>query len=110
MESGRYENRVEIYGSSGALMVEETGELWHSPAGSGAWRRVEVEPDRIASGINDSSWARGFTRFSCAILDALRTGKKTVPDGATFEDGYRVQLVLDAARESNKSKCWVNVE
>ena len=110
VESGRYENRVEIYGSSGALMVEETGELWQSPAGSAAWRPVEVEPDRIAAGIKESSWARGFTRFSCAILDALRTGKKSVPDGATFEDGYRVQLVLDAARESNKSKCWVNVE
>jgi len=110
VESGRYENRVEIYGSSGALMVEETGELWQSPAGSAAWRPVEVEPDRIAAGIKESSWARGFTRFSCAILDALRTGKKSVPDGATFEDGYRVQLVLDAARESNKSKCWVNVQ
>ncbi|HSE33388.1 MAG TPA: Gfo/Idh/MocA family oxidoreductase [Pyrinomonadaceae bacterium] len=110
VESGRYENRAEIYGSAGALMVEETGELWHSPAGSGAWRPVDIEPDRIAPGMKDSSWARGFTRFSCAMVDAVRTGKKTVPDAATFEDGYRVQLVLDAARESNKSKCWVKVQ
>ena len=109
VESGRYENRVEIYGATGALMVEETGELWHSPAGSAAWRPVEVEPNRIAQGTKDSSWARGFTAFSCAIVEAVRTGKKTVPDGATFEDGYRVQLVLDAARESNRTGCWVKV-
>ena len=109
VESGRYENRVEVYGTTGALMVEETGELWHSPAGSGAWRPVEVDPPRIASGMKDSSWARGFTAFSCAIVDALRTGKKTVPDGATFEDGYRVQLVLDAARESNRTGSWVKI-
>ena len=36
VESGKYENRFEVYGSTGALMVEESGELWHSPAGSGS--------------------------------------------------------------------------
>src|ERR1051325_4775092 len=39
VESGKYENRLEIYGTKGALMVEETGELWLSPMGSGTWRR-----------------------------------------------------------------------
>ena len=40
VESGKYENRMEIYGTKGALMVEETGELWRSPTGSGVWRPV----------------------------------------------------------------------
>ena len=110
VESGRYENRLEIYGSSGALMVEETGELWHSPAGSGAWRPVQVDQDTMAKGMRESSWSRGFTAFSCAVVDALRIGKKTVNDAATFEDGYRIQLVLDAARESNNTRCWVKVD
>ncbi len=109
VESGRYENRLEIYGATGALMVEETGELWHSPAGSGAWRPMQVDQDSMAQGMRDSSWSRGFTAFSCAVVDALRTGKKTVNDAATFDDGYRIQLVLDAARESNSSRCWVKV-
>jgi len=109
VESGRYENRFEIYGSTGALMVEETGELWHSPAGSGAWRPVQVDQDAMAKGMRESSWSRGFTAFSCSIVDALRTGKKTVKDAATFEDGYHTQLVLDAARESNNSRCWAKV-
>jgi hypothetical protein len=39
----------------------------------------------------------------------MRAGKTTVKDAATFEDGYRVQLVLDALRESNESECWVTV-
>ena len=109
VESGRLQNQLEVYGSSGALMVEETGELWHSPAGSGAWRRVEVEQDAVASGMRDGSWSRGFTTFSCAIINALREGRTTVAGAATFEEGYRVQLVLDAARASNKSGCWVPV-
>ncbi|HEU4875393.1 MAG TPA: Gfo/Idh/MocA family oxidoreductase, partial [Pyrinomonadaceae bacterium] len=43
IESGKYENRFEIYGTRGALMVEETGELWRSPTGSGTWRPVQVD-------------------------------------------------------------------
>jgi predicted dehydrogenase len=109
VESGRYENRLEIYGATGALMVEETGELWHSPAGSGAWRPVQVDQDEMAPGMREGSWSRGFTAFSCAIVEALREGRSTVEGAATFEDGYRVQLVLDAARASNKSSCWTPV-
>ena len=99
VESGRYENRLEIYGATGALMVEETGELWHSPAGSGTWRPVQVHQDHMAPGMRESSWSRGFTAFAGAIIDA-----------ATFEDGYRIQLALDAARASNQSRCWAKVQ
>jgi predicted dehydrogenase len=109
VESGKYENRLEIYGTKGALMVEETGELWLSPAGSGAWRPVQVEQDHMAQGMREGSWSRGFTAFSVAICEALRAGKTTVKDGATFEDGHRVQLVLDALRASNESGCWVTL-
>jgi predicted dehydrogenase len=109
VESGKHENKLEIYGSSGALMVEESGELWHSPAGAGAWRPVQVDQDPIAPGMREGSWSRGFTAFSGAIVAALSKGQTTVEGAATFEDGYRVQLVLDAARASNKSGCWTPV-
>src|SRR5215211_4378647 len=109
VESGKYENRLEIYGTKGALMVEETGELWLSPMGSGAWRPVQVEQDHTAQGMREGSWSRGFTAFSVAIVEAMRAGKNTVKDAATFEDGHRIQLVLDAIRASNESGCWVTV-
>jgi predicted dehydrogenase len=110
VESGKYENRLEVYGTNGALMVEETGELWHSPAGAGAWRPVDVDQNPVAPGMREGSWARGFTTFACAIVEALREGRKTVEGAATFEDGYRVQLVLDAARASHERGCWTVVE
>jgi predicted dehydrogenase len=109
VESGKYENRLEIYGTKGALMVEETGELWLSPTGSGTWRPVQVDQDHMAQGMREGSWSRGFTAFSVAICEALRAGKTTVKDAATFEDGYRVQLALDAIRASNESGCWESV-
>ncbi len=110
VESGKHEHRFEVYGSNGALMVEETGELWHSPANSGVWQPVQVDQDTMAPGMHEGSWSRGFTAFSAAIVDALREGRKTVEGAATFEDGYRVQLVLDAARASNKSGGWTGIE
>jgi predicted dehydrogenase len=110
VESGKLQNQLEVYGSSGALMVEETGELWHSPAGSGAWRPVQVQQDPVAPGMRDGSWSRGFTALSSRIVTALREGRTTVEGAATFEDGYRVQLVLDAARASNESGCWARVQ
>lgn len=106
VESGKHLNQLEVYGSKGALMVEETGELWRSPAGSGAWQPVNVERDPIAPGMRDGSWSRGFTAFALAIVTALRKGESTMTGAASFEDGYRVQLVLDAARASDKSGCW----
>jgi len=70
---------------------------------------VQVEQDHMAQGMRPSSWSRGFTAFAVAIVEIMRAGRTTVKDAATFEDGYRVQLVLDALRASNESGCWVTV-
>lgn len=109
VESGNYENRLEVYGSTGALMVEENGDVSHSPSGSGVWKPVAVEPSPIAPGMREGSWSSGFTAFAAEIVEALQAGRTTVEGAATFEDGYRIQLVLDAARESNQRSCWVPV-
>jgi predicted dehydrogenase len=106
VEAGKPEHRLEIFGASGALMIEENGEVWRSKAGDGEWHRVEVGSGELAPGMSDNGWARGFTIFSRKIVAALRAGETTVEGGATFEDGYRTQLVLDAARRSHENRCW----
>jgi predicted dehydrogenase len=105
VEQGRGEHRLEVFGSEGALMVEEEDRLWHSPTGAGEWKRVEVEHIETAPGMRDSGWSRGFTTFARKIVEALSEGRREVEGAATFEDGYRTQLVLDAARRSDKSGC-----
>ena len=109
VESGKHENRLEVFGTKGGLMVEENGDLSHAPAGSGSWKAIEVEPEEIAPGMREASWSRGFTVFSAAIVDALRAGRTSVPGAATFEDGYQIQLVLDAARASHANRCWAPI-
>jgi predicted dehydrogenase len=110
VEAGRPEHRLELFGSKGALMIEESGELWQSKVGEGDWRRVETDPGELAAGMRDGGWARGFTAFSKRIVEALQEGRTTVDGAATFADGYRIQLVLDAARQAHENGCWANVE
>ncbi len=110
VEPGRPEHRLELFGSLGALKIEEGGELWQAKVGEGDWRLVETDPGQLAPGMRESGWARGFTSFSKRIVEALREGRTTVDGAATFEDGYRTQVVLDAARQAHESGCWEKVE
>lgn len=110
VEPGKPEHRLEIFGSQGAFMIEEGGELWQSGVGEGEWRRVKTDPGRLARGTRDSGWSRGFTEFARRIVAALRDGRTTVEGAATFEDGYRTQLVLDGARRSHENGCWTNIK
>jgi len=105
IEAGEPLHRLEVFGSEGALMIEEDGELWQSKVGESEWGRVETNKGDLAKGMRDSGWARGFTVFSQRIVDAVRSGRTTVEGAATFEDGYRTQLVLDGARASHESGC-----
>jgi predicted dehydrogenase len=103
VESGKPEHRLELFGSDGAFMIEDGGELWHAKIGEGQWRRIKTDRGELAKGMRDGGWSRGFTAFSKQIVDALAEGRTTVEGAATFEDGYRTQLVLDAARRSDES-------
>ena len=110
VEAGKAEHRMEVFGAKGALAIGDAGDLWQSAVGEGEWRRVSTDPDDLAPGMRDSGWGRGFTAFSKRIVEALREGRTTVDGPASFEDGYRTQLVLDAARGAAESGGWVKAE
>lgn len=105
VEAGKPEHRLEIFGDRGAYMIEDN-QLWHANVGDGKWKQLQTDPGELAAGMNDNDWARGFTALAQEIVAALREGRTTVNGAATFEDGYRTQLVLDAARRAHESGCW----
>lgn len=109
VEAGRAEHRLEVFGSQGALLLEGD-ELRQARGGEGEWSRVEVERGELAEGMRDSEWSRSFTIFSRAIIETLREGRKAVEGAATFDDGHRTQLVLDAAHRSHESGCSETVK
>jgi len=93
-------NRIELFGDKGSMRIDNLGELYIATAGETEWKRVEVN-ESIAGSPNDNGFARGFRYIAPKIVEAIREGKNTVDNAATFDDGVRVQRVLDAARESN---------
>ncbi|HEU4595892.1 MAG TPA: Gfo/Idh/MocA family oxidoreductase [Pyrinomonadaceae bacterium] len=110
VEMGRSEHVLEVFGSEGGLRAAGADGLWHSRVGEGEWRKVETEEAPLAEGLRDSEWARGFTVFAREIVGALREGRSVVEGAATFDDGHRTQLVLDAARDSHASGCRVSIK
>jgi predicted dehydrogenase len=108
VESGEPEHRVEIFGERGALRIGGS-RLWRAQAGAGRWEEVAVEAAPLAEGMRDTEWSRGFTVFSQKIIDALREGRVGVEGAATFEDGHRTQLVLDAARRADETGSRITV-
>ncbi len=110
VEAGQPGRRLELFGSLGALMLGESGGLWQAKIGESQWRAVETDPGELAPGMAEGIWSRGFTTFSKQIVAAMRAGRTTVEGAATFADGYRIQLVLDAARRADESRCWVTIE
>jgi predicted dehydrogenase len=109
VEAGKPEHRLEVFGERGALRVEGDGELWRANVGDGDWKKVEVDRGELAPGMNENGWALGFTVFSKKIIEALSAGSRTVEGAATFEDGYRTQLVLDALRRADETGCWERI-
>lgn len=101
VEAGEPGHTIEVFGSEGALRVTGGGRLWHARVGEGAWREVETERAPLAEGMRDNEWSRGFTAFSREITAALAEGRTSVEGAATFDDGHKTQLVLDAARASH---------
>lgn len=108
-ESPRYKNRIEFYGSGGAMRIDHRGELFIAKTGMNDWHGIEVGLGEPVEGVADTGFSRGFMDFAPRIIDAIREGKTAIEHAATFEDGLEVQKVLDAARESDASGCVVKV-
>ena len=105
-----YQNRVEFFGTEGAIRVEYDGNLFVGKADAENWRKVEIELNPGVEGARATGWNNGFLAFAGEIIETLKNGETTVENAATFEDGYKIQLISDAARESSQSGKIIKAE
>jgi predicted dehydrogenase len=99
---GERVHRLTLAGSEGSARAEEQQPL-RLQTGRDPQIELPAEDDLPPSaelGIPDTDWARCFLRLARRTVDAIRDGRAEVPGAATFEDGHRNQLVLDAVRAS----------
>ncbi|MDQ3221789.1 MAG: Gfo/Idh/MocA family oxidoreductase [Acidobacteriota bacterium] len=106
-EGPRYKNRIEFYGNDGAMRIDHRGDVFTTKAGEDDWREIDVEMGKIVEGVADTGFSRGFMNFAPEIIKAIREGRTAIENAAAFEDGLKIQKILDAARESNSTNCTV---
>ena len=109
IEQPEYMNRIEFFGTTGAMRVDHRGELYIAKNGESEWTRIDTDLGTTLPGMPDTGFARGFLFFAPEIVKAVAEGRTTIENAATFEDGLAVQRVLDAARESDANGRSVNV-
>lgn len=105
-----YQNRVELFGDKGAIRVEYNGELFVGYAGDESWKKIDLSLNEAVAGVRNTGWNNGFLAFANEIVEALKQGKTGVENAATFEDGYQIQIALDAARESSATGKMIKIE
>ena len=104
-----YKNQVEIFGTEGSLRIEHRGELFIGKADAKDWREIDVNLGKAVEEIPDTGFSRGFMNFAAKIVEAIQTSETRIEHAATFEDGYKIQKVLDAARKSNETGAAVKL-
>lgn len=102
-EGPEYKNQLEFYGTDGSIAIDHYGGLAIAKLGDTVWTAVDVDLGNVVPGVPDTGFARAFNRFAPIIVETICAGKTELAHAATFSDGVRIQRVLDAARESDKT-------
>ncbi len=109
VEYPNYQNVIEFFGDTGAMRVGYLGEIEIAGKDEKDWKQIEVEKGEGVPGIFDSGFPSGFMAFAPKIIEAILDRKNEIEHAATFEDGVKVQKVLDAAHESNRKGCVIKI-
>ncbi len=100
-EGPGYAHRMEFYGEQGVLRGEHDGSVFTALRGQTEWEALQIDLGAAIPGVPDTGFARAFWSFAPVLVSAVREGRRSIEEAATFADGLAVQKVLDAARKSN---------
>ncbi len=124
LTSGRIDYlRFEVYGTLGTIRfnLERLNELEvfikdEQQSDLAGFRRVPVvgkdHPYMKKFWTNQAvgfAWQYSFTNELNHYIECLAEDKPLAPMGATFLDGYKAMLILDAIAESNRTEKWARV-
>ncbi len=104
------DNVTQIFGSEGTILLTNKDERLLVGAPGAAFEDVSVaDPNANLSGVGAGIWNVSFVALMQELCAAIRDGRP-VRGGATFEDGLRNQLVLDAVKRSHAERRWIDLD
>lgn len=102
-------NHTQIFGSEGTLTLNNNDEkLLFARPGEEYQDISETDPNAELPGVGKGIWNVSFVRLLHELTDAIREGRQP-QEGATFLDGWKNQLAMDAVRESWSERRWVTL-
>ncbi len=103
-------NETQVFGSKGTITLSNGDEKLHFAKAGQSFEDISVaDPNAGLDGLNKGIW-------NVSVLPALReltaaiAEKRELQRGATFVDGLRNQMVLDAVTASTASRKWEDLD
>jgi predicted dehydrogenase len=102
-------NGVQIFGSEGSIKLFDADEKLMVARAGEDWQDVsESDPNAALPGVGKGIWNVSVVAMMQEIAAAIRE-KRPTREVATFADGWRCQLAMDAVRESSRQRRWITV-
>lgn len=102
-------NHTQIFGSEGTILLSNEDEKLLVARAGEAYQDMSVgDPNASLPGINSGIWNVSFVGLMQEFCASIRE-KRPLQAGATFADGLRNQIIMDAVIESWKARRWVTI-
>ncbi|MEM8663703.1 MAG: Gfo/Idh/MocA family oxidoreductase [Pseudomonadota bacterium] len=104
-------NETQIFGSKGTLTLSNGDERLHfARAGDKEFHDISVDdPNASLEGVNKGIWNVSVVALLQEFVAAIAEDRP-LKRGATFVDGLRNQMVLDAVVASTKERAWQDLD
>ncbi len=105
--------RIELFGSAGTLVIDNEGRLYGGKQGDEYLQQLTIPVSYTNGPSSGDPRLRPFVTLAADFVEAIRkikSGQKlTGPVRPGFADGVKVQQIIDAARQSAETSCWVSL-
>ena len=103
------DNTVQIFGSEGSISLSNSTEKLEFARAGEPFADISVsDPNALLPGVNKGIWNVSVVGLMRELSAAIRE-ERPLQDGATFVDGWRNQLVLDAVKQSQSERRWIDI-
>lgn len=103
------DNTTQVFGSEGTLLLSNSDEKLLFAKPGEAFEDITVDdPNAALPGVNKGIWNVSVVAAMRELASAFAE-KRALKEGATFLDGWKNQLVLDAVLQSTTERRWINL-
>lgn len=103
-------NETQIFGTKGTITLSNSDEKLYFAKGGESFKDISVEdPKASLPGLNKGIWNVSVTGALQELCAAIREDRG-LKQGASFVDGLRNQMVVDAVFASTQSRKWEDLD